>query len=102
LSESIRRQMLSGEQATLARIFLTRGAVVPRHVHVSEQYSVVLSGALKFIFDDQEVVLRGGEMVFIPSETPHAAEAVEDTLELDFFAPRRDDWIRRDDAYLRR
>jgi len=102
LSESIRRQMMSGEHATVARIYLARGAVVPRHAHASEQFSLILSGALKFSFDDREVVLRGGEMVFIPSNTPHAAEALEDTIDLDFFAPRREDWIRRDDAYLRR
>lgn len=102
LSESIRRQMMSGEHATVARIFLARGAVVPRHAHASEQFSLILSGALKFSFDDREVILRGGEMVYIPPNAPHAAEALEDTVDLDFFAPRREDWIRRDDAYLRR
>lgn len=101
LSERITRQMLSGEHATVARIFLKRGAIVPRHEHVSEQYSLIVSGALKFVFDDREVVLREGEIVFIPSNVPHAAEALEDTVDLDVFSPRREDWIRKDDAYLR-
>ncbi len=101
LSNTITRQMLSGQSATIARILLRRGAVVPRHSHVSEQFSLILSGALKFIFDDQERVVRAGEIVFIPSNVPHAAEALEDTVDIDFFAPRREDWIRKDDAYLR-
>ena len=101
LSETITRQMLNGEHATVARIFLARGAVVPRHAHLSEQFSLILSGALKFIFDDREVLVRAGEMVFIPSNVPHAAEALEDTVDLDIFSPRREDWIRKDDAYLR-
>ncbi len=101
LSEKITRQMLNGEHATVARIFLARGAVVPRHSHVSEQYSLILSGALKFIFDDATAVVRAGEMLFIPSHKPHAAEALEDTVDLDIFSPRREDWIRKDDAYLR-
>ena len=101
LSEVITRKMLSGEHATVARIFLARGAVVPRHAHLSEQFSIILSGSLKFIFDDREVVVGAGEMLFIPSNVPHAAEALEDTDDLDFFAPRREDWIRKDDAYLR-
>ncbi len=101
LSERIARQMLSGENATVARIFLARGAYVPRHAHVSEQYSLILSGALKFIFDDREMIVRAGELVFIPSNVSHAAEALEDTVDLDVFAPRREDWIRKDDAYLR-
>jgi quercetin dioxygenase-like cupin family protein len=101
LSEKITRQMLSGEHTTVARIFLARGAIVPRHSHVSEQFSLILSGALKFIFDGPELVVRSGEMVYIPAHQPHAAEALEDTVDLDVFSPRREDWIRKDDAYLR-
>ena len=101
LSDTITRQMFNGEHATVARIFLARGAVVPRHAHPSEQYSLILSGALQFTFDDQEVVVRAGEMVFIPSNVPHAAAALEDTVDLDIFSPRREDWIRKEDAYLR-
>ncbi len=101
LSATITRQMLSGEHTTVARIFLARGAYVPRHAHASEQFSLILDGALKFIFDDHEVVVRGGEMIFIPSHVPHAAQALEDTVDLDIFSPRREDWIRKDDAYLR-
>ena len=102
LSKTITRKMLSGANTTVARIGLARGAVVPRHMHESEQFSLILSGALKFIFDDGEQIVRGGEIIFIPSNVPHAAEALEDTVDLDVFAPRREDWIRKDDAYLRR
>ncbi len=101
LSDTITRQMLSGEYTTVARIFLARGAYVPRHAHVSEQFSLILSGGLRFIFDDGEVVVRAGEIIYIPSHVPHAAEALEDTVDLDVFSPRREDWIRKDDAYLR-
>src|SRR5487761_362801 len=101
LNTLISRQMLSGESATVARLLMTRGAVVPRHSHVSEQFSLILSGALKFVFDDREVVVRGGEVLYIPANVPHSAVALEDTVDIDFFAPRREDWIRKEDAYLR-
>src|SRR5271167_2240951 len=101
LNAHISRQMMSGEDATLARIFLARGAIVPRHSHRSEQFSLILSGALKFKFDDSEVVLRAGEILLIPANVPHRAEALEDTVDIDFFAPRREDWIRKTDNYLR-
>jgi len=102
LSDTITRQMVSGEHTTVARIHLAKGAIVPRHAHVSEQLSMILSGSLKFIFDTHEQIVGAGEMLLIPSNVPHAAEALEDTMDLDFFAPRREDWIRKDDAYLRR
>jgi unsaturated pyranuronate lyase len=101
LNKLVSRQMLSGDNATIARLLMTRGAVVPRHFHLSEQFSLILSGALKFVFDDREVVVRGGEVLYIPANVPHSAVALEDTVDIDFFAPRREDWIRREDAYLR-
>jgi quercetin dioxygenase-like cupin family protein len=101
VSDLISRQMVHGESATVGRLLLARGAVVPRHSHVSEQYSLILSGALRFVFDDREVIVNAGEMLFIPSHVPHSAVALEDTEDLDFFAPRREDWIRKEDAYLR-
>lgn len=102
LSPTISRKMMSGENSTLARVFLAKGAIVPRHSHVSEQFSWIVSGALRFIFDDRELVVRAGELLFIPANEPHAAEALEDTVDVDFFAPRREDWITKNDAYLRK
>jgi unsaturated pyranuronate lyase len=101
LNPVITRQMMSGEDATIGRILLSRGAVVPRHSHRSEQFTFILSGALKFTFDDGETVVRSGEILLIPAHVPHAAEALEDTVDFDFFAPRREDWINKDDSYLR-
>lgn len=101
LSAHISRQMLNGADSTLARIFLARGAIVPRHSHRSEQFSFIISGALKFYFDDGEATVGAGEIILIPAHVPHKAEALEDTVDIDFFAPRREDWISKDDAYLR-
>ncbi len=102
LSPFITRNMASGEDATVARVLIARGGIVPRHSHRSEQYTMILAGALKFVFDDGETtVVHPGEILLIPAHVPHAAEALEDTVDIDFFAPRREDWINKDDSYLR-
>jgi unsaturated pyranuronate lyase len=101
LNDTISRQMISGENATLSQPLLKHGAVVPRHSHANEQYSWIISGALKFIFDDREIVVSAGEVLVIPPHAAHRVEAMEDTVDIDFFAPRREDWIRKEDAYLR-
>jgi quercetin dioxygenase-like cupin family protein len=101
MSELITRQMWNGEHATVARVVLLRGAVVARHSHPSEQFSMVLSGALEFELPDGKHLVRTGEMLYIPQGVPHAAVALEDTIDIDVFSPRREDWIRGDDAYLR-
>jgi quercetin dioxygenase-like cupin family protein len=102
LSPVITRNMASGEDGTIARVLIAKGGIVPRHSHRSEQYTMILAGALKFVFDDGETVVHPGEILLIPAHVPHSAEALEDTVDIDFFAPRRQDWISKDDSYLRR
>ena len=102
LNDKLTRQMISGENATISQMVLKKGATVPRHSHVNEQYSWIISGALNFIFDDRDIVVGAGELLLIPANVAHGAVALEDTVDVDIFAPRREDWIRKDDSYLRR
>ena len=101
LNDTISRQMISGDNATISQLFLQRGAIVPRHSHVNEQYSWIISGALKSVFDDREIVIDAGEVLVIPPNVPYSAVALEDAVDVDVFSPRREDWILKEDAYLR-
>lgn len=105
LNPLLTRQFITGAQAMLARIDLKQGAKVPRHSHPNEQISWITAGALRFTLGEpeaaQEIVVRAGEVLVIPANLPHAAEALEDTVDFDIFAPPRQDWITRDDSYLR-
>ncbi len=101
LNPGLTRQMLHGEKLSFARLQIKNGTVVPRHQHVNEQVSVVTRGAIRFRFDDQEIVVAKGEMILIPPDVPHAAEAIGDSETLDIFAPCREDWKAKKDDYLR-
>jgi quercetin dioxygenase-like cupin family protein len=57
---------------------------------------------LKFWIDGREIVVKAGEVLVIPSNKPHKAEALEDTLAIDTFHPPRADWINKTDSYLRK
>jgi len=96
------RQALHTSNMTIARIGLAKGAIVPLHQHTNEQITMLESGRLRFVLGDEEVVINGGDLLEIPPGVPHQVEALEDSLATDLFAPRREDWIRGDDAYLRR
>ena len=102
MSECIGRKIISGDKAMVAQVFLKKGAVVPEHFHESEQITYILEGALKFQIEGKEIVVRKGEVLSIPSNVPHRAVAMEDTLDLDIFSPIRVDWLTRNDEYLRR
>jgi len=76
--------------------------VVPEHRHESEQLTYIMEGALEFELEGRTVVVRKGEVLHIPSNVPHRAVALEDTLDLDIFSPIRLDWLDGTDHYLRR
>jgi quercetin dioxygenase-like cupin family protein len=101
VTEVIARKLVWGEREMLAQIWLKQGAIVPAHHHASEQLSYVLQGALKFDVDGREFIVRAGEVLAIPADVTHQAEALEDTLELDVFSPIRQDWIDKTDDYFR-
>jgi quercetin dioxygenase-like cupin family protein len=98
----VSRQVIHGETMTVARLRLKKGAHVPLHHHVNEQVSIMESGVVRFVIGGEEVVARGGDVVRIPPNVPHEVTAEDDCLVFDLFSPPRADWIRGDDAYLRK
>jgi quercetin dioxygenase-like cupin family protein len=104
LNPQIGRRLITGERMMIAHVYLAKGALVPKHAHENEQITYILEGHLRFSLgeDGSEVVdVRAGEVLTIPSNLPHAAEAIEDTLDVDVFDPPRQDWLDGSDAYLR-
>ena len=93
ITEMMSQKIVAGEREMLAQIYLKRGALVPMHAHESEQMTYVLQGALRFLVGGEEITVREGDVLHIPSGVEHQAEALEDTFELDFFSPIRREWL---------
>jgi quercetin dioxygenase-like cupin family protein len=96
----ISRKIVTGAKEMLAQVYLKKGAIVPAHKHESEQMTYVLQGALKFVIAGEEITVREGEVLHIPSWVEHQAEALDDTFELDVFSPIRQDWLDKTDDYF--
>ena len=101
MNSLVTRQFVTGANIMLARIVLKKGARVPLHHHRHEQVSHVVEGALIFLIEGREAVVRAGEILCIPPHVPHEVIALEDSVALDIFNPPREDWISGNDAYLR-
>jgi len=104
LKGTITRRLVTGERMMIAHVYLKKGDDVPRHSHENEQLTYILQGALQFWFganDERELTVCAGEVIVIPSNVPHRALALEDTLDVDVFSPPRQDWLAGTDAYLR-
>jgi quercetin dioxygenase-like cupin family protein len=105
VTDVIDRRLVVGERMMLAHVYLKKGAVVPRHAHDNEQLTYLLEGALRFSIGEdgaEQIILRAGEVLVIPSNVPHEAEALEDTLDVDVFCPPRQDWLDGTDDYFRK
>ena len=105
LHEKLGRRLITGDQMMLAHVYLKQGCVVAKHSHANEQFTYILEGALRFFIGDdgkEEVVVRAGEVLHLPGNVPHAAHALEDTLDVDVFYPPREDLLNKTDAYLRK
>jgi quercetin dioxygenase-like cupin family protein len=102
LNDKLWRKVVSGENVMVAQLWLFKDCLIPLHHHESEQISLVLQGALKFELEGREVMVRAGEVLVIPSNVPHSALAIEDTIGIDVFSPIRHDWLDGTDNYLRK
>ena len=105
VNDALDRRLVTGERMMLAHVYLKKGCIVPRHSHENEQITYVLDGSLRFWLGEdgeEELVVNTGEVLVIPSNLPHKAEALVDTLDLDVFCPPRQDWLDGTDHYLRR
>lgn len=102
INPTMKRRMVWGERLMASWIEFKAGAVVPTHQHENEQLTYCISGVMRFLFPEQELILRAGEVLVIPGNVPHGAEMIEDVIEMDFFSPPRADWIAGTDTYLRK
>lgn len=105
VTDTIDRRLVTGDRIMLAHVYLAKGAIVPQHSHDNEQVTYILEGALRFYLGAdgaEQIVVRAGEVLHIPSNVLHKAEALEDTLDVDIFSPPRQDWLDGTDDYFHR
>jgi quercetin dioxygenase-like cupin family protein len=92
ISPGLMRRYISSENSSLAIYDMRKGVKVPVHEHSSEQVSYVQAGRIRFVVGGQIHDLRRGQAIVIPQNAPHSIEALEDSIEIDFFVPQRRDW----------
>ena len=105
VNDLLDRRLITGDRMMLAHVYLKKGCLVPMHHHENEQLTYVLEGRLDFTIGadrSQQVSVGPGEVLFLPSNVPHEALAVEDTLDVDVFSPPRQDWLQGTDGFLRK
>jgi len=102
VTELIDRKAVSGQQGTIGCFVFKKGAVVPLHQHVNEQYTLILKGSVSITLNGKIYLVKAGEGFIIPPNLPHQFEALEEgTIDIDFFTPQRTDWLNGTDNYFK-
>ena len=102
LNDKFVRKIAWDDKMMVARTDVEKGYVVPVHSHPNQQITWVMSGKWRFTLEGRTVEVGAGEMISIPADTPHGAEALETLVAYDIFTPLRQDWLAGDDSYLRK
>ena len=105
VSPLLDRRLISGERIMIAHVYLKKGCIVPSHQHDNEQITYILEGKLRFWIGEEEkmtIDVGAGEVLTLPPNVVHKAEALQDTLDVDVFSPPRQDWLEKTDSYLRK
>ena len=100
LSPLIARQFIHGTQSTFVKWTFRDGAVVGLHHHPYEQITWIVSGRAEVLSNGKRYVVEAGDILFFPPNVPHEFRFTEDTINIDFFAPGRQDWMDGDSRYL--
>ena len=93
ISPLVQRQMLNGTRSTLVKWTVKKGGVFPLHHHANEQTTWITQGRCEVYSQGKKFVMTAGMVLIIPPNTPHEFVCTEDTIDIDFFSPQRQDWI---------
>jgi quercetin dioxygenase-like cupin family protein len=89
----ITRRRIVGSEMMISEVNLSKGFFVAAHTHINEQFAVVLTGRMRFHVGEvgaeatREIIVAAGEVLHLPANVPHSAEALEDSRLLDLFSP---------------
>lgn len=84
ITEMVTRKIITSGPSTLTQTYFKKGTVVPTHTHASEMVVYVLQGALRTQVGGEDVTVREGDVLIVPSGVPHQAESLDDTFVMTF------------------
>ena len=93
--EGINRKVVHLNGATTVLNKLDPGNEAFPHSHPHEQVSYIMEGQLDFTIDGKTYHLVPGDLLAVPPGSEHYAVATGDKicLNLDFFTPKREDYV---------
>ena len=87
VNELLSIQLVRSEQVILGQERLKAGSLSPHHNHPEEELVVVISGRLRVMTSDGDVVMEPGDVYVAEAYAEHQVEALEDSFTVVVFGP---------------
>ena len=89
-----RRTLTYNDDAMLCHITLNKGSQIPLHSHGPVQIGMCISGKIRFYGEnpEDEFIAETGDGYVMESDKVHAADALEDSVVVEVFAPSRPEY----------
>ena len=83
-----------GESSLIVEFLLKKDSLLPEHMHINEQTGYLVKGSIRLFIDGKSQVLHPGDSWNILSNVKHRAEILEDSVAIEVFSPRREDYLK--------
>ena len=85
-----------GKNTLMTEFLLAKDSILNEHQHIHEQIGYLVSGKIKLYIGNSSRILTPGDSWNIPSNIPHKAEILENSVAVEVFTPCREEYL----AYL--
>ncbi|HWQ49881.1 MAG TPA: cupin domain-containing protein [Methanosarcina sp.] len=76
-------------------LYLEGGSILPTHDHIHEQTGYLVSGKIIMTIGEETFEVESGDSWTIPGGVAHGVEILEDSIAIEVFSPRRDEYMKQ-------
>ena len=97
LHKDVLVRLIHGNELTLNYFELKNQDVeIPFHEHPVEHLVVVLEGEMEFMFEDQKLIMKKKDCLFVPAKTRHTARVIRGPVKaLEIYPVTEDQYYER-------
>ena len=88
-----RKTLIFGEKTLMTEFDLQGGSSLPEHSHPFEQTGYLVKGHMQLKIGGATYDVHPGDSWCIPLDVPHGAQIFEDSVAVEVFSPRREDYM---------
>ncbi|WP_440956121.1 cupin domain-containing protein [Methanosarcina sp. Mfa9] len=87
------KAVVYGDKTLMTESLLKAGGFLPAHDHIHEQTGYMVSGKMRFRIGEETFEVSPSDSWNIPGGVPHSADILDDSVAVEVFCSRRDEYI---------